>query len=331
MAWIVNLWTIILLTFSNRFVWTNETQSNSSPTFSVTPSPSASTKPLDYFDEEKFISIKLGEEINLSCTNRTWSTMLFDTWELKNTDKTCRIANSNSDPAVNTCNDGRTITNTTEGRSQLYIHPFEYTYEGIYTCETAFQRGSHKILFKLSAIVQPEISGRIEYSTTDNHYVAVCEASNGKPNASISWSSDENVTEKVTYNWNHTFTVESRRIIPYNTSMGNVTCIVSHPYWNESQTYTIPYIRGTAQEPKKPIYWIVIIACLFCVLLITFVTSFVCIKKHLADLRNCCKSTIPVATAPTKTQQDVEEVEPYASYVERVNSIYNSSAELCNV
>ncbi|XP_033864506.2 cell surface glycoprotein CD200 receptor 2-like isoform X2 [Acipenser ruthenus] len=328
MAWIVNLWTIILLTFSNRFVWTNETQSNSSPTLSVTPSPSASTKPLDYF--EKFISIKLGEKINLSCTNRTWSTMLFDTWELKNTDKTCRIAHSNSEPPVNNCNDGRTITNTTEGRSQLYIPSFKYTYEGIYICETAFQRGSHKILFKLSAIVQPEISGRIEYSTTDNHYVAVCKASNGKPNASISWSSDENVTEKVTYNWNRTFTVESRRIIPYSTSMGNVTCIVSHPYWNESQTYTIPYIRGTAQEPNKLIYWIVVIACLFCVLLIIFVTSFVCIKKHLADLRNCCKSTIPVATAPTKTQ-DVEEVEPYASYVERVNSIYNSSAELCNV
>ncbi|MGH0121903.1 UNVERIFIED_CONTAM: hypothetical protein FKN15_077094 [Acipenser sinensis] len=149
---------------------------------------------------------------------------------------------------------------------------------------------------------QPEISGRIEYSTADNHYMAVCEASNGKPNASISWSSDENVTEKVTYNWNRTFTVESRRIIPNNTSMGNVTCKVSHPYWNESQTYTVPYIRDTAQEPNKPFYWIVIIACLFCVLLIIFVTSFVCIKKHLADLRNCCKSTIPVATAPTKTQ-----------------------------
>lgn len=27
---------------------------------------------------------------------------------------------------------------------------------------------------------------------------------------------------------------------------------------------------------------------------------------------------------------DVEEVEPYASYIQRVNSIYNSSAELFN-
>ncbi|XP_033863953.3 cell surface glycoprotein CD200 receptor 2-like [Acipenser ruthenus] len=258
---------------------TQETRLDSSPAFSVTPSSSASTKPLDYFDEEKFISIKLGEEINLSCTNRTWSTMLFDTWELKNTDKTCRIAHSNSDPAVNTCNDGRTITNTTEGRSQLYIPSFKYTYEGIYTCETAFQRGSHKILFKLSAIVQPEISGRIEYSTTDNHYVAVCEASNGKPNASISWSSDENVTEKVTYNRNRTFTVESRRIIPYSTSMGNVTCIVSHPYWNESQTYTIPYIRGTEPGSSKESQWIVLFALIgffliYIVCIIVFLLKF---------------------------------------------------------
>ncbi|XP_041127699.1 cell surface glycoprotein CD200 receptor 1-like isoform X2 [Polyodon spathula] len=301
MGWIVNLWTISLLTFSNSFIWT--------------------------YDEE-FISIKLGEKINLSCTNRTWSTMLFDTWELKHTDEMkCRIANSNSDPAVNTCNDGRILINTTEGRSQLHIPSFKYTYEGIYTCQTAFQHGSHKILFNVSAIVQPEISGRIEYSPNDNHDVAVCEASNGRPNASISWSSDGNVTDKITYNQNRTFTVESRLIIPYNTSMGNVTCIVSHPYWNESQTYTIPLIHTA----RHSMYWVVIPSCLFCVLLIIFVTSFACIKKYLADLRNCCKSTIPVATAPTKTQQDVEEVEPYASYVERVNSIYNQSAERCNV
>ncbi|XP_033867585.1 cell surface glycoprotein CD200 receptor 1-A-like isoform X1 [Acipenser ruthenus] len=327
MGWIVNLWTISLLTFSNSFAWTNETQSNPSLAFSVTPSSSASTKSLDYFDEE-FISIKLGEEINLSCTNRTWSTMLYDTWGLTKTNKTCRIAHSNSEPPVNNCNDGRILINTTEGRSQLHIPPFNYAYEGIYKCQTAFQHGSHTTVFNVSAIVQPEISGRIEYSTNDNHDVAVCEASNGRPNASIAWTSDENVADKIIYNQNRTFTVESRLIIPYNTSMGNITCIVSHPYWNESQTYTIPYIRGTAQHLR---YWPVIPAGLFCVLLIIFVTSFVCIKKHLADLRNCCKSTMPVATTPTKTQQDVEEVEPYASYVERVNSIYNSSAELCNV
>ncbi|KAK6487026.1 cell surface glycoprotein CD200 receptor 2-like [Huso huso] len=238
---------------------TQDTQSNPSLAFSVTPSSSASTKSLDYFGNyEEFISIKLGEKINLSCTNRTWSTMLYDTWGLTNTDKTCRIAHSNSEPPVNNCNDGRILINTTEGRSQLHIPPFNYTYEGIYKCQTAFQHGSHTTVFNVSAIVQPEISGRIEYSTNNNNGVAVCEASNGRPNANISWTSDENVTEKITYNRNRTFTVESRRIIPYNTSMGNVTCIVSHPYWNESQTYTIPYRRGT--EPSKESQWIVLFA-----------------------------------------------------------------------
>ncbi|XP_041115324.1 neural cell adhesion molecule 2-like isoform X2 [Polyodon spathula] len=237
-----------------------ETQSSPSATFSVTPSASASTKSLDYFDEEKFVSIKLGEEINLSCTNRTWSTMLFDTWELKHTDEMkCRIANSNSDPAVNTCNDGRILINTTEGRSQLHIPSFKYTYEGIYKCQTAFHHGSHKILFNVSVIVQPEISGRIEYSPNDNHSVAVCEASSGKPKASISWTSDGNVTDKISYNQNRTFTVESRLIIPYNASMGNVTCIVSHPYWNESQTYTIS-LRGTVLGSSKESQWIVLFA-----------------------------------------------------------------------
>ncbi|MGH0148182.1 UNVERIFIED_CONTAM: hypothetical protein FKN15_020323, partial [Acipenser sinensis] len=100
--------------------------------------------------------IKLGEEINLSCTNRTWSTMLYDTWGLTNTDKTCRIAHSNSEPAVNNCNDGRILINTTEGRSQLHIPPFNYTYEGIYKCQTAFQHGSHTTVFNVSAIVAKE-------------------------------------------------------------------------------------------------------------------------------------------------------------------------------
>ncbi|KAK1169929.1 cell surface glycoprotein CD200 receptor 2-like [Acipenser oxyrinchus oxyrinchus] len=260
---------------------TQETQSNPSLAISVTPSSSASTKSLDYFDEEKFISIKLGEKINLSCTNRTWSTMLYDTWGLTNTDKTCRIAHSNSEPAVNTCNDGRILINTTEGRSQLQIPPFKYTYEGIYKCQTAFQHGSHTTVFNVSAIVQPEINGRIEYSTNDNHYVAVCEASNGKPNASISWTSDENVADKITYNQNRTFTVESRLIIPYSTSMGNVTCIVSHPYWNESQTYTIPYRRGTEPGSSKESQWIVLFA-----LIGFFLVYIVCIIVFLLKYKS---------------------------------------------
>ncbi|XP_030643466.1 uncharacterized protein LOC115823546 [Chanos chanos] len=66
-------------------------------------------------------------------------------------------------------------------------------------------------------------------------------------------------------------------------------------------------------------------------------TYLIC--KHLSRAsvfgKLCCKmnktqtQATPASNKPPQNQ-DVEDVEPYASYVQRVNSIYNSSAELFN-
>ncbi|KAJ8388399.1 hypothetical protein AAFF_G00134250 [Aldrovandia affinis] len=83
---------------------------------------------------------------------------------------------------------------------------------------------------------------------------------------------------------------------------------------------------------KRGSRWVWIIILLGAVSFVAAIlTGLFITRKHLGKLRNCCKSKISAPPPPKTPQiQDVEEVEPYASYVQRVNSIYNSSADLCN-
>ncbi|XP_028993461.1 uncharacterized protein si:ch211-214p13.9 isoform X2 [Betta splendens] len=76
-------------------------------------------------------------------------------------------------------------------------------------------------------------------------------------------------------------------------------------------------------EGRKNFPWIYIpIGVLTFVLLVGF---FIFAQKKLIILRRCCQAD--KSALKTSATEDVEEVEPYASYVQRVNSIYNSSAD----
>ncbi|MBN3311597.1 MOR1A protein, partial [Atractosteus spatula] len=149
--------------------------------------------------------------------------------------------------------------------------------------------------------------------------MATCTAANSKPAANISWIGVSNWTEKTTQNPDHTYTVESSASIPDNTSLQNVSCVVEHPVWKEGVHKTIGLLLENFSS--FPLTWTIISVSLSGFVVLILVASFF-IRKHL--------SKISPAPPPANRKQDVEELEPYASYVERVNSIYNSSAELCN-
>ncbi|XP_015219031.2 cell surface glycoprotein CD200 receptor 1 isoform X2 [Lepisosteus oculatus] len=273
-------------------------------------------------NEHRSEIVELDRSVDLMCTNQTWNNTIFVVWKKKKGGKEeCNIAKRTIEPEVNSCNDGKRIQNRQNG-TFLHIPHFQYKDEGIYYCEVVYQGGLHASQINVSARVPPKIN--LVYDITQK--MATCTAANSKPAANISWIGVSNWTEKTTKNPDHTYTVESSASIPDNTSLQNVSCVVEHPVWKEGVHKTV----GLPLEnfPSFPLTWTIISVSLSGFVVLILVASFF-IRKHLSKIRNCCKSSIP-APPPANRKQDVEELEPYASYVERVNSIYNSSAELCN-
>ncbi|XP_069388878.1 cell surface glycoprotein CD200 receptor 1-B [Paralichthys olivaceus] len=113
--------------------------------------------------------------------------------------------------------------------------------------------------------------------------VAVCRAEGGKPAANISWTHSRDSQSVETRVSDELITVESRLELDEGTDTQNLSCAVRHPYWQQEQILT-PKLR----KDYVP-FLLILIGVVISVLLI----------------------------------EDVEEVEPYASYVQRVNSIYN--------
>ncbi|KAL7384690.1 hypothetical protein ABVT39_006836 [Epinephelus coioides] len=261
----------------------------------------------------RHLTFNLGSEANLTCSNKTWNETIFVTWTLtlKNKNKICRIAFTPGDTS-DYCNDGKSLQNTSRGQSYLHIPNFSNDDVGDYRCESVYNGGVDVYLMHVNITVPPTISMWLEHK--DNKMVAVCRAAGGKPAANISWSHAGN-SLSVETNSHGFLTVESRLELPEGMDTENLSCVVRHQYWEEKRSIKLP---KAGYVPRLFIIGGVVI-----IVLLAGVLFFI---QQKLILRRCKKSvTSPSKPPPT---EDVEEVEPYASYVQRVNSIYNSSADL---
>ncbi|KAL4656995.1 cell surface glycoprotein CD200 receptor 4-like isoform X1 [Arapaima gigas] len=317
----VSIWTaktFYLLSFC--FLWR---PMNVSPTGDCLHRSQAANFSLQPLNEQFF---QLDRTANIVCHNSTVKQIIYNIWNLQTAADNCCIAWHVNESQINTCRGGKKLKNGTKGESYLYIPQFTRNDEGLYTCETSYWGGGHAAKIQVSAIVPPEISIKLELH--HDRRVAVCLAAGGKPAASISWSGMVNLTEKPnsTRSSDGTFTVESRLVLPKNASDDNFKCIVTHPSWVEAYVKEIPLPRGDGVPWK----WIGI--CLASMGLIVLLLASICLTwKHLSSIlvQHCCKVNKPPKEEALQ-KQDVEELELQSGYVQRVNSIYNSSADLCN-
>lgn len=87
--------------------------------------------------------------------------------------------------------------------------------------------------------VPPSLSVSLE--TDGEQMVAVCRAERGKPAANISWSQIGRTTETLLDD--HGFvTMESRLELLQGTDTENLTCVITHPYW-EDQQILLPQLK----------------------------------------------------------------------------------------
>ncbi|KAM6986720.1 cell surface glycoprotein CD200 receptor 1-A [Aplochiton taeniatus] len=252
--------------------------------------------------------------------------MLFTIWKIDlNDGERCELGSSNDDHNHSSCNDGKVLLNTSNGAVHLHIPHFTKRDEGVYSCESAYIGGVYSAHINVSLIAPPNVSAWLERE--GNQQVAVCLAAGGKPAASVVWRGLGNSSAATVQIRRYpNGSVESRLVLPGNMTSGNLTCAVSHPSWTEEHTQRLEIHREASMPLSAVVIAVVIISV---ITTISFGGVFYLKRRNPAFVRYCCLSKAaeqPELKSPPVGE--VEEVEPYASYVQRVNSIYNSSADL---
>lgn len=260
-----------------------------------------------------------GSDVNLKCDSLKiqWNELIYIIWNISLQSKKCWLGIESS-IQNSTCNDGKKLLNSSDG-IYLFIPKISKEDEGSYLCDVSYRGGSYGQKVNLS--VHHFIS-RVEVNKGQK--VAVCQAKYEQSKPTLQWEPALNFSSNISYlsNSDTSFIVENRVYLPDNVTISNLTCVAIYPPRAAQQNLTNAEI-------------ITIAVCSVCFTLLVFVAVVHILHKKLNNLSAlktmCCKSKISTPAEEKPPQQpDVEEVEPYASYIQRVNSIYNSSAELFN-
>lgn len=95
-------------------------------------------------------NFRLGDDAQLPCSNKTWNETLFIVWKIDMKHKQCSIGFSSDGQSKDSCNDGKSLKNTSSAQSHLHIPNFSNDDVGIYTCDFIFNGGVEKHEFNLS-------------------------------------------------------------------------------------------------------------------------------------------------------------------------------------
>uniref|UniRef100_A0A3B3Y9X6 Ig-like domain-containing protein n=1 Tax=Poecilia mexicana TaxID=48701 RepID=A0A3B3Y9X6_9TELE len=180
-------------------------------------------------------AFNLGSDARLICSSKTWTKAMFVIWKIKLKHKTCKISFSREGQSSNSCNDGKSIQNSTD-QSFLHIPNFSVNDVGVYKCDTAYKGGNENYNITVGVTVPPIVSAWLE--RRGNKMVAVCRAERGIPAAYISWSVTGNQSVTQQNNPDGFITVESQLEVPEDTDHANLTCIVRHQLWERERTET---------------------------------------------------------------------------------------------
>ncbi|XP_056145823.1 cell surface glycoprotein CD200 receptor 1-A [Lampris incognitus] len=321
MAWALGV--ISLLVLSETWSLDSETNRNTSVISNATLYTSPATKDIPV-DVSKNKIVNLGSDVSLQCTNKTWNEIIYTIWKIHLKGRQCQLGFSDEGQSHNLCNDRKSLQNTSSSQSYLLIREFSKSDEGIYNCELSYKGGSFSAKFNVSVTVPPRLWAKVEWR--GSRRVAVCSATDGKPAASIIWRNAENVSSvpEVTSSSqpDGSYSVTSELDLPQGVAADNLTCAVSHFSWG-GEKMVIP--ERAFGGPTEILLVSLIAAGL--VLAIFLGLSCFAVRKRIMN-RHYCRSDAAPSQQSKPLPMDVEEVEPYASYVQRVNCIYNSSLEL---
>ncbi|XP_027509450.1 cell surface glycoprotein CD200 receptor 1-A-like isoform X1 [Corapipo altera] len=257
------------------------------------------------------VSVTIGDSSVLACPLKPNINML--TWKIyPKVGGPCNLgyrADTNTTDRTN-CSDSMNWKFRPDLGPVLEIQQVGIAQEGNYICEVVTPEGNFHRTYHLTVLVPPRLS-----LFCDEHGKPVCEAAAGKPPAQVSWLLENNSSLEEESHDDGTVTVLSR-LTACDTNVTDTTCVVFHPAgsWSES-------IACCPSDKKNSILYVSITLCLLSIM--TFMAVIYYIKLHSNRL---CHKTTPPETDPI--QNDTMEVEPYTTYVQKENVIYNSVSDL---
>ncbi|XP_002189632.5 cell surface glycoprotein CD200 receptor 1-A isoform X1 [Taeniopygia guttata] len=198
----------------------------------------------------------------------------------------------------------------------LEIRQVGIAQEGNYSCEMATTEGNFHDTYHLTVLAPPRLS-----LSCDEQGSPVCEAAVGKPPAQLSWLPEGSSPPEEKCHDNGTVTVLSKFMVCSPNVTNVTTCMVSHPAGNWSQSIACCPSEKTNTN-------VFLYACIItCVLISITLLAVICYFKLYSG--RPCHKTKPPEIAPIHSQQDdTMEVEPYTTYVQKENVIYNSVSDL---
>ncbi|CAB1448337.1 unnamed protein product [Pleuronectes platessa] len=240
-----------------------------------------------------------GSDVNLSCSDRTWSETLHVIWNMTLRDRICQVSLSTGEKVQDSCNDGKSLRNTSRAQSYLHIPNISAADVGVYNCNFVYNGGKKDCKINVAITVAPRLSAWLERG---DKMVAVCKAEGGRPAANISWSHGRDPLSAETPETDGSITVESRLQLDEGTDPENLTCAFRHPSWDQEKTLGV-------KLRKVYFPWRLFITGVVGSTLLLGFAIFA--RKKILMLRGChqCDSS------KSPTIEEVEEVEPYASYV----------------
>ncbi|XP_042637793.1 cell surface glycoprotein CD200 receptor 1-like [Orycteropus afer afer] len=249
----------------------------------------------------------------LSCPPVPLTPEFVATWKIIFRDNTsCTKAyrrDKNETLEANCTNKGITWATRPDQNPDLQINPVAITHDGSYMCEMVTSNGNFHHCYHVQVLVPPEVTVFL----TENRTV-VCKAVAGKPAAQISWNPEGDCVTEQENQGNGAVSVQSTCHWE-DGNMSTVTCSVSHLARNESLSIQL-HPGGRTSEIQIILYTTLpILIILIIILSIYFLKTTGCRKYKLTG-----RETIHVF--------EEDEMQPYASYTEKNNPLYDTTTKV---
>ncbi|XP_018413352.1 PREDICTED: cell surface glycoprotein CD200 receptor 1 [Nanorana parkeri] len=189
--------------------------------------------------------------------------------------------------------------------------------EGNYTCEVVNEGGTLTGTIILEVLAKP-----FALITLTGSRSAECRAVGGHPATTVWWNSAllNEVSDTTSIEKNKTSTVIST-YTPVEDNETEATCTVHHPAFPSPLILTI---KIPAAAGMKNMWWVLIP-----VVVIIVITVIILLLWQISGLRTFSANKRGNTSEPQENPTViVEDVEPYASFTQKVNTIYNSTSEL---
>ncbi|XP_017164292.1 cell surface glycoprotein CD200 receptor 5-like [Poecilia reticulata] len=228
------LWIYVVIFFSSQEWFLTQGTTNSNVIVNTT------TSPLKVYVNKKEV-FNLGSDARLICSNSNWTKAVFVIWNIELKHKTCKISFNHEGQSFDSCNDGKSIQNSTD-QSFLHIPNFSVNDVGAYKCESTWTGGNENYNIKVGGTAPPVVSAWLKQR--GNKMVAVCRAERGIPAANISWSVTGNHSVTQQNDRDGFVTVESQLEVPEDIDRESLTCIVRHQLWEREKTEMPKFREG---------------------------------------------------------------------------------------